>query len=89
MTQTDKQRIARAIERAHARGIRLAGTGTRKSDGRTVYAVTSGSEPNRWHLVTRYDKRLVCDCLAGQRGQVCQHRGLVYEHLSAACAVAR
>lgn len=83
MTQTQAEAIARALHRAHARGLEVVGKGTRKSDGATVYAVPSSSQPGRWHLVAVTGSRLVCDCQAGQRGLMCQHRALVRERIIA------
>lgn len=76
--------LERAIERAHKAGIRIAGRGYRRADSARVVAVTSASEPNRWHPVAIYAAHLECDCEASQRwGKVCIHRGLVHELLAA------
>lgn len=83
MTQTQAEALARALHRAHARGLAVTGKGSRKSDGATVYTVTSSSDPARWHLVAVMGSRLVCDCQAGRRGLVCQHRALVHERILA------
>lgn len=81
MTQTQRTTLDRAIERASAHHLHIAGVGTRNSDGATVYAVSSGSVEGLYHLVAVEGGRLVCSCKAGQRGLICQHRGLVYRTL--------
>ena len=83
MTQTQAEALARALHRAHARGLAVTGKGSRKSDGATVYTVTSSSDPARWHLVAVMGVRLSCDCQAGRRGLICQHRALVHERIEA------
>lgn len=83
MTQAQAEAIARALHRAKARGLEVIGKGTRKSDGATVYAVPSSSQPGRWHLVAVLGSRLQCDCQAGKLGKVCQHRALVHERILA------
>jgi hypothetical protein len=89
MTQPQAEAIARALHRAHARGLLVTGKGSRKSDGALVYAVTSSSQPGRWHLVAVMGSRLACDCQAGKRGLVCQHRALVHERILAERAALR
>lgn len=81
MTDRERTQIERAMTRAHQNGIQIAGKGMRKSDNRAVYAVTSASEPNRWHLVVPMHGRLTCTCPAGQHGTICMHRGLIHEYL--------
>jgi|GEM_PF-2097515 Asp-tRNA(Asn)/Glu-tRNA(Gln) amidotransferase A subunit family amidase len=76
-----EQRAIAALERAHQQGIEVVGKGTRKRDGAQVYAVTSASEHNRWHLVAALDLALTCDCQAAKHGQYCMHRALVHEYL--------
>jgi hypothetical protein len=84
--QTQAQRrveaFARALHRAHARGLLVTGKGSRKRDGAPVYTVTSSSQPGRWHLVAVVGARLQCDCQAGRRGLVCQHRAVVHERIA-------
>jgi hypothetical protein len=75
-----------AVERAAKRGVEVCGRGTRKSDGAPVYAVTSGSEANRWHLVVVEAGRLVCDCRACV---YCCHRAAVHERMVADRAAAQ
>lgn len=45
MTQTQAAAVVRALQRAHAHGLSVTGKGTRRSDGATVYTVTSASQP--------------------------------------------
>lgn len=65
----------------------VAGKGHDKA-GRTVYGVTSKSEPGRWHLVTVLSGRLQCDCTAAKYGRQCQHRAAVHARLIAERAAA-
>ena len=81
MTQAQANDLERAMNRALEQRIELAGQGTRKSDGATVYAVTSGTEAGLFHLVAVEDGRLICSCKAGQRGRICKHRAVVHDHL--------
>lgn len=82
-THAEAEALARALQRAHARGLAVVGKGTCKDGGAPVYAVTSSSQPGRWHLVMVVGLRLVCDCQAGHRGLMCQHRALVRERITA------
>lgn len=82
MTEREYAALNRAIIRAHEKGIRLVSQGYRKTDGERVYAVSSATNPRRWHLVSTYKGHLVCTCPAGQNGVAwCMHRGLIHEHL--------
>jgi hypothetical protein len=83
MTQTQVDELARALERAHARGVVITGTGTRKSDGARIIAVTSSRTPARWHLVAVVGNRLCCDCEAAKYGRICVHRAVAHERLVA------
>lgn len=76
MNATQQTQYAKAIARAADRGVQVAGKGTAKN-GATVYAVTSGSDANRWHLVTVNGSQLECDCTAAQHGRYCCHRAIV------------
>lgn len=76
MNATEAQRYAKGLSRAADRGVEVVGVGTAK-DGRKVYATTSGSEANRWHLVIVEGAHLVCDCKAAQNGRYCCHRAAV------------
>jgi len=81
MTQAEAVKIQAALERAHANKLSIMGHGTMKRDGARFLAVNSASEPNTWHVVIIRQGRLECDCRAGQRGQICQHRALVHGEL--------
>jgi hypothetical protein len=83
MTEHEAAKIQAALERARANKLSIMGHGTMKSDGAHFLAVNSASEPNTWHVVIIRQGRLECDCKAGQRGQICQHRALVHEQLQA------
>ncbi len=74
---------ARAATRAHESGIAIVGRGYRKADHAPVYAISSATQPNVWHLVAVEQDQLVCNCKAGQHGRYCQHRALVHETLEA------
>jgi hypothetical protein len=50
MTITQRTALDRAIERASAHHLHIAGVGTRNSDSATVYAVSSGSVEGLYHL---------------------------------------
>ena len=80
MTQTQRAALDAALARAERDGIRVMGQGTRKSDGARVFAVSSASQPGRWHLVVIEAGRLHCDCPARS---YCKHRAVVHARLSA------
>ena len=84
-TQTTATTIAntyeRALDRARRSGVRICGRGRRKSDGAPVIAVSSASQPGRWHLVVILPTRLACDCYAGRGGKLCTHRATVHQLL--------
>lgn len=71
---------AAALARAEAEGVVVYGKGTRKSDGATVYGVTSATEANRVYLVTVLPGRLACACQA--RG-MCKHRAAARKRIMA------
>lgn len=75
--------IARALQRARERGVRVMGRGARRRDGARVYVVNSASGQGVWHLVAVVEKRLVCDCAASRYGRVCVHRAVVHERIAA------
>ncbi len=75
MTTNDYER---ALSRAHDAGLRVMGKGE-WTNGAAFYVVTSASEAGRFHLVTVHAGRLSCDCRAGVRGLMCQHRALAHE----------
>lgn len=77
MTQAQADLFARALARAKKDGIKIAGRGTRKADGKTVYAVTSSRADSRCYCVVVDGSTLTCDCKAGQNEQYCKHRSLV------------
>lgn len=81
MTRADATALAKVLERARKRGVRVTGRGVRRQDGSRVYTVSGASEPGTWHLVAVTGERLVCDCLAGRYGRVCVHRAVVHERI--------
>lgn len=83
MTRAEAVALAKALQRAHKRSVRVTGKGVRRRDGAQVYTVNSASEPGVWHLVTVTGKRLVCDCAASRYGRICVHRAVVYERIAA------
>jgi hypothetical protein len=81
MTQTQRNELERACERAQKAGLRVVGHGYRHIDHAEVYAVPSMRNVNHWHLVAVVGGRLACDCPAGQHGRMCAHRGCVHAFL--------
>ena len=67
-----------ALARAEKRNIQVCGCGVRH-DGARVYATTSGSETNRWHLVAVVNGRLHCDCPSRV---YCTHRAVVRQRIA-------
>jgi hypothetical protein len=86
MTQTQMNLYKAALERALSDGCRIAGKGTMKANGATVYAVTSSAEAHRWYLVSVRGLCLTCNCPAGQHNRYCKHRALVRAAMIAAHA---
>lgn len=89
MTQKQRDEYTRALERAHKAGIEISGRGIVKATGERMYAVTSGSEASRWHIVRVSGAQLVCDCTAATHGRYCQHRAIVREQLGKEAAEAQ
>jgi len=82
MTQQQQDQFAKALARAKANGLQVAGRGTWKHSGERFIAITSASEPGRVHLVTVCAGVLLeCDCTAAQHGKYCQHRAMAHEEL--------
>jgi translation elongation factor EF-Ts len=80
MNQTQRDQLEKAYLRAEKSGVHITGKGSRKSDGATIYTVSSKSQPNTWHLVTVAGAHLICDCPART---LCMHRAVVYVRLLA------
>jgi len=76
MTQTQATQYEKALTRAAADGCQIAGKGTVKATGATVYAVTC-SKGDHCYCVTVHDQHLTCTCKAGTNGQYCKHRAVV------------
>jgi hypothetical protein len=89
MTDTERNQLERACERARLAGLMVVGHGTRKVDGAAIYAVPSMRNPQRWHLVAVVGGQLACDCVAGSYGKVCVHRATVHAFLAAGLLAAR
>ncbi len=73
--------IQKALKRAREQGIEVYGHGI-DSEGRRFWRVTSSEQARRGgagrgYTVLLVGSRLMCDCLAGERGDVCKHRVLV------------
>lgn len=77
-SSSDREALERAYIRAQRLGVHIAGRGRRRVDGVPLFAVTSASQPGRWHVVLALPARLVCDCVA--RGP-CTHRAVVHAEL--------
>jgi len=78
MTQQQQEQLARALDRARKHGLAIVGRGTWDGGARFL-VVGSASEPGRFHLVTVYPGRLVCDCPSRT---LCQHWALAHEELA-------
>ncbi|HEX6818530.1 MAG TPA: hypothetical protein VF120_09165 [Ktedonobacterales bacterium] len=79
MSQQQHGALAKALQRAHHNGLSVIGRGTWDSGGARFLVVGSASEPGRFHLVTIYPGRLVCDCPSRV---LCTHRALAHEELA-------
>lgn len=76
--QRTREAYERALDRAHRNGLAVVGDGHWRQGGARFLVVGSASEPSRFHLVTLYPGRLVCDCPARA---LCQHRALARDYL--------
>ncbi len=76
--QTPQQQLSKAIDRAQADKITVAGEG-KLVDGRRFWLVASQSVQGMHHVVTQQGKSLACDCIySTMHGKVCVHRAAVY-----------
>lgn len=89
MNAAQNTQLTAAIERASKAGLRILGTGQRKSDGARLIVVTSSRSQVRAWPVAIVGGHLECPCEAGRLGRICSHRGLVYAHLLAEANAAR
>jgi hypothetical protein len=82
--QTQQDQYTKALERAHAAGLKVQGCGqwTHEQGGLPFVVVGSASELGRFHIVTVHAGRLACDCQAGQHGRMCMHRAVAREELA-------
>lgn len=81
MTTQQRAQAERAYARAQAQGVHIIGSGTRKADGKRVFAVSSSKDETRAYVVVVLGDQLVCDCPAGQGGKYCKHRATVTARL--------
>lgn len=79
--------LDRAIERATAAGVHVAGLGRFKAHPQRRFAlVTSASRSGAYHVISISDVRLSCDCEAGRRGRLCVHQAATSMYLTAQAA---
>lgn len=74
-TQTIGYETAHAMIRGARMGVEVVAKGTRKSDGATLYGVTSASELGRLHLVVWNEaaQKWECDCAGFAWRSRCRH----------------
>jgi hypothetical protein len=79
MTQAQQATFSKALTKAIAQNIRIAGSGTRKIDGARIWQVQGTSDT---YTVCQIDAlTLTCSCPAGQSGRYCKHRAIVTARL--------
>src|SRR5258708_11057085 len=89
MTTKQRELYERMLATAKRDMLEVRGHGTRKSDGAAIYAVSSRTQANTWHLIVVSGLDLQCTCEAGKHGRYCCHRAAVRARLELQIQVRR